>query len=265
MRHELFEIPIDDVSNEELDHLLVSWVNGIEQKMITTPNPEFILLSRRDGQFKKLLQESDLSLPDGVGLRFAVAAFTNETLSHRQTGVELVERLMKIAYTTRKRILIIDGLEHSGEKSIVLFKKRFPGIQISVMDPGRVSFPVSDIVSEQILEISPDILFVALGQGKQEKFIHELLPNVPSIRLAVGIGGAFDMISGLKPRAPIVMRRMGLEWLWRVVIEPRRLGRILNASFIFPILVVYGTLKQHRFLKACRNVFPEIIDQLFRS
>lgn len=262
MRHEIFDIPIDDVSSQELDVLLVSWLGVVEQKIITTPNPEFILLSRHDEQFKTLLQQSDLSLPDGVGLRFAVAALTNETLSHRQTGVELVERLIKIAHVTDKRILIIDGLEHSGEKSKSQLEKKYPGIQISVLDPGRIMFPVSETITERVLETSPDILLVALGQGKQEKFIKEILPSIPSIRLAVGIGGAFDMISGLKPRAPHIMRKIGLEWLWRVFIEPRRIGRILNASFIFPIVVIYGTLRQHRFWKACRNVIPEIYRQL---
>lgn len=265
MRHHLFDVPIDDISTSELDQQLTEWVNAHVSKFLTTPNPEFLLLANQDPEFRAILQSSDLSLPDGVGLRYAIAALTDETLVHRQTGVELVSRLMNIAHRNHKRILLVGGEAGAAERTKQMFEKTFPGIEIFVFDPGIVTFPVSDRIFEQILEISPDIMLVALGQKKQEKFIQEVLPNVPMIRIAVGIGGAFEMIAGMKPRAPRVLSQMGLEWVWRALIEPRRIGRILNASFVFPIMVVYGTLRQHRFLKACRNVIPEIIDQLFRS
>jgi N-acetylglucosaminyldiphosphoundecaprenol N-acetyl-beta-D-mannosaminyltransferase len=265
MRHEIFSIPLDDISSSDLDRLLSDWVNGVQQKMITTPNPEFLLLSRKNEEFKNILKQSDLSLPDGVGLRYAVAALTDKTLSHRQTGVDLVGKILYIANTYRKKIVIVDGLNQSGEASKILFERKYPNAQIFVVNPGVVSFPISKSVQKEILERSPDILFVALGQGKQEKFIKELTQSIPSIKISVGVGGAFDMISGLKPRAPMFLRKTGLEWLWRVYVEPSRIGRISNAVFIFPLVVVWGTLKQRRFLKACRNVFPEIIDQLFRS
>lgn len=262
MRHHIFDLPIDDISNENLDAQLTEWINGTAQKFITTPNPEFVLLAHKDEEFRKILQSSDLSLPDGVGLRYAIAALTDKKLEYRQTGVELVGRLINIANLNHKRVLFVGGEEGAAEKTKQTFEKLFPEIQISIFDPGQVTFPVSDHILEALLEISPDILLVALGQKKQEKFIQEVLPNVPSIRLAVGVGGAFEMLAGLKPRAPRYLSRMGLEWVWRVFIEPRRMGRILNASFVFPIMVVYGTLRQHRFLKACRNVIPEIYRQL---
>lgn len=272
MRHFIFDIPIDDVSDTELDVQLIDWVNGNNQKFITTPNPEFILLASKDEEFRKILQSSDLSLPDGVGLRFAIAALANETLSHRQTGVELVERLMRVAHLTHKRILLVGGEVGAAEKTKQQFEKQFPGIKISVFNPGHidVSYKGGHLPDRQadetspyeIVGLSPDIMLVALGQKKQEQFIKQILPHLPSVRIAVGVGGAFEMLAGLKPRAPFIMRKMGLEWLWRVLIEPRRIGRILNASFVFPIVVVYGTLKQHRFIRACRNVIPEIYRQL---
>lgn len=85
MRHHLFEVPIDDFSNAELDQQLTEWVNGTVSKFLTTPNPEFLLLARKDEEFRKILQSSDLSLPDGVGLRYAIAALTDKRLLHRQT------------------------------------------------------------------------------------------------------------------------------------------------------------------------------------
>ncbi|MCX6714870.1 MAG: WecB/TagA/CpsF family glycosyltransferase [Candidatus Uhrbacteria bacterium] len=262
MRHLLFDVPIDDLSNENLDAQLTEWMNGTVQKFITTPNPEFLLLARKDEEFQKILQSSDLSLPDGVGLRFAIAALTNETLSYRHTGVDLVERVAYLSNENHKHVLLVGGDPGSAEKTKEVFEKQYPGIKISIFNPGQVTFPISDRILETLLEISPDIMLVALGQKKQEKFIHEVLPNVPSIRIAVGIGGAFEMIAGMKPRAPRIMSQMGLEWVWRVFIEPKRIGRILNASFVFPIMVVYGTLRQHRLWRACKHVLPEIYRQL---
>jgi N-acetylglucosaminyldiphosphoundecaprenol N-acetyl-beta-D-mannosaminyltransferase len=262
MRHHLFEVPIDDFSNAELDQQLTEWVNGTVSKFLTAPNPEFLLLARKDEEFRKILQSSDLSLPDGVGLRYAIAALTDKRLLHRQTGVELVEKLMKVAHEHHKHILLVGGEEGSAEMTKRRFEQKYHGLKISVLELGRVNFPVSESIKKSIFEVSPDILLVALGQKKQEKFIYEVLPSVPSIRLAVGIGGAFEMLAGLKPRAPRLLSQMGLEWAWRVIIEPRRIGRILNASLVFPIVVVCGTLNQQRFLKACRNVIPEIYRQL---
>jgi N-acetylglucosaminyldiphosphoundecaprenol N-acetyl-beta-D-mannosaminyltransferase len=262
MRHEIFSIPLDDISPSELDLLLSSWVSGVQQKMITTPNPEFLLLARKDEEFKNILKQSDLSLPDGVGLRYAVAALTDKKLHFRQTGVDLVEKLFHIADIYKKKIVIIDGLNQSGYKSKLIFQQKYPNAQVFIVNPGIVSFPIATHVQKEISDLSPDILFVALGQGKQEKFIHELLKDIPSLKIAVGVGGAFDMISGLRPRAPLFLRKIGLEWAWRVCVEPSRMGRILNAVFIFPLIVVWGTLKQHRFLRACKNVIPEIYRQL---
>lgn len=262
MRHRILDIPIDDVSDIELDQTLTKWAMGNTAKLIITPNPEFLLLSRRDESFKSILQKSDLSLPDGVGLRFAVAALTDQTLEHRQTGVDLVERLMHIATKTGKHLVVVDGFDRSAELSRFRFEQQFPGIHLSVFQPGSISNSVSDELVHRLNEMHPEILLVALGQRKQEKFIEEILTKIPSIRIAVGVGGAFDMLGGLKPRAPLWMRKLGLEWLWRVCIEPRRFGRIFRAVFVFPLIVISCTLTSHRFWKAILSVIPEIYRQL---
>lgn len=262
MRHYIFDVPIDDLSSDDLDKQLTEWVNGNAQKFITTPNPEFILLSRKDDAFLSLLQSSDLSLPDGVGLRFAISALTDERLKNRHTGVDLVDRLAYLSYRFNKNLLFVGGAESAAKKTKQLFEQKYPGIHISVFNPGRID--VDGMVTTLLYgnQCNAHIMLVALGQKKQEQFIKQTQPHLPSVRIAVGVGGAFEMISMLKPRAPRIMRRSGLEWLWRVLIEPSRAGRILNASVVFPIIIVCATLSKHRFWKACRNVMPEIYRQL---
>ena len=85
-----------------------------------------------------------------------------------------------------------------------------------------------------------EILFVAFGMGKQEKWIHENLTKMPNVRIAMGVGGSFDFISGIIPRAPLFLRRIGLEWMYRLIIQPNRLSRIFNATILFAFLVLRG-------------------------
>jgi len=268
MRHLLLEIPIDDISDESLAKKLEEWLLGDSQKFLTTPNPEFFLYAQKNHVFKSILQKSDLSLPDGVGFRFAISALTDHYLTHRHTGVDLVDQLMHIAHKHQKKVLFVCGKKKSSaEKTKKHFEKRFPGLSIELFDPGNILLTEDSMhtSSARLIENHnhPEIMLVALGRHKQEQFIQSVLPKIPSLRIAVGIGGAFEMISGELPRAPKRLRLMGLEWLWRVLLEPRRIGRILQASLIFPMRIIWSTLKQHRFWRACRRTIPEIFRQLF--
>src|SRR3989338_5352072 len=92
------------------------------------------------------------------------------------------------------------------------------------------------VIIEHINAVKPEILFVALGHGRQEKWIYENFEKLPSVKLAMGVGGAFDFFAGRIRRAPKLLRSVGLEWLWRLILEPRRYGRILNAVLVFPYL-----------------------------
>ena len=96
---------------------------------------------------------------------------------------------------------------------------------------------------EKIREEAPDILLIALGHGKQEKWIAAHLPELPSVKVAMGVGGAFDFIAGRVLRAPRILRRLGLEWLWRLILQPSRLPRIWRAVIKFPILVLRAKLQ----------------------
>lgn len=267
MKHELFGITIDDIADDELKEGLETWLLGDLPHLIVTPNPEFLLLACRNKMFKNLLNKSDLSLPDGVGLRFAVAALTNNNLKHRHTGVDLVETLAKLSQATQNRILLIGGLPGSANKTKQHLQKLYPTLDIESIDPGKIKGDIHQVelessLVEKIIMIKPNILIAGLGQGKQEQFIEQIRHQLPTLKIAIGVGGAFDMLSGIKLRAPKLFQRIGLEWMWRLGIEPKRFQRIFDATIIFPLIVVWGTLKQRRFLKACIKVIPEIYHQL---
>lgn len=250
--HFLFNIKINDLSDQELDELFFLWLKEDKAKVVVTPNPEFILLARHDQEFAQLLNQADLALLDGVGLEYAVAALTNSYLEHRHTGVDTVDRLVK----TGERAAFIGGRPEVTKKAIEILKNKYPNTDIVMIDPGEVSTSGSptQLVIEELCQKAPKILAVALGQGKQERFIAKILPQLPNVRIAIGIGGALDMIAGLKPRAPRLMRQIGLEWLWRLFIEPKRCFRIFRAVIVFPALVVWATLLEHKFWRACWRI-----------
>ncbi len=267
MKHNILSVRIDDIDDRDLIILLQKWIDSNEQKIIVTPNPEMVLLALKKKKFSELLQNSHLAIPDGVGLRFAVAALSEDKLLNRHTGVDLVQVLSSICAQSNKRVLLFGGEHESAKKTQKVLNKLFPSLRVRYLDPGRLkggveNVEVPDVVINKIKRFEPDVIFVALGHGKQERFIHQYLNQLPSVVIAAGIGGSFESISGSKPRAPGWMRRKGLEWLWRVFIEPKRTHRILRAIFIFPGVVIWSTIKQRTFIKSIKKVYPEILNQI---
>jgi len=126
-----------------------------------------------------------------------------------------------------------------------------------------VDVGIEEDLIDYISALDPDVVAVGLGQGKQEAFMAAASRLLPRVRIWIGVGGTFESLSHQKPRAPVWMRRAGLEWLWRVCIEPSRWRRIVDAVVVFPIIVVLVTLRKRRFFKACRGVFSELFTQFY--
>ncbi|MCH8049191.1 glutamate--tRNA ligase [Patescibacteria group bacterium] len=271
MNFEIFRVRIDDISQNELLGILKSWLLGSEQKMIVTPNAEFLLCARRDRYFTDVLNMSHLSLPDGVGLVYAVGALTDDRLKYRHTGVDTLHDLAKLCQEHDKRLVLFGGNPMSAEKAARALQERYPGLDVIGIDPGSIPTSgvgeplLSDEMLDEIKKLQPAVLAVALGAKKQELMVANYLSELPSVRIAIGVGGALESISGTLPRAPEWMRSAGLEWLWRLRLEPKRFKRIVNAIIVFPGIVAWDTLRQRRFLQACRNVVPEVWKQISAS
>ena len=253
----LFGVRISDLSTSELTDLLSGWLSSDSSHAIVTPNPEFVLAARQDLSFVDLLNRADLSLPDGVGLRFAIPALTGERLSNRHTGVDTLLLLAKLCAEQGRRLVLVGGGPGVADRAAEVMRGQFAALDVKVVKVGIVRD--GDSVDIE----NAGVIAVALGMGKQERFIESLRRDNHSFpAIYIGIGGALDMIAGTRRRAPAFVRRAGLEWLWRLVIEPRRFRRIFNAAIVFPAVVVWDTLRRHRFVAACRATIPEIMRQL---
>lgn len=266
--HRLFDVSIDDIDSKELSQKLETWVLS-GNHIIFTPNAEMLLLANNTPWFKKVLSKSDLSIPDSVSIRYAVAALTNDKLKNRHTGVDTLQRIIKICLEKNRKIVLLGGASKITRKAIEKLKTNYPGINIEMIDAGYVAIDktgntqIAKDVIDEINLLKPSVLVVALGHGKQESFIVKHMQNMDFINVAIGVGGAVDMIAGEKRRAPRPLRKMGLEWFWRLLIEPSRISRIVRASIVFPFVVAGEARKQKRLCIAISRVIPEVLKQLF--
>ncbi len=232
-------INIHKISKKEVLERVERYLKTPKQNYIVTPNPEIILEAHRDEEFFYILNQADLSLPDGIGLKFA-AWLLRENLV-RLTGADLTKNILKLAEEKQYKVGIVNwccGLSSAGDIEKTLLRD-YPGLNFLVEDIERGE----EIKKEgRVGKFKPDILFVSLGAPYQEKAIFHNLGNIPSVKLALGIGGAFDFISGKIKRAPKFIRTIGFEWLWRLCSQPqdrsKRAKRIYKAVIKFPIKVL---------------------------
>jgi len=204
---------------------------------LVTPNPEIVLAAHQDEEFFYILNEADLAIADGIGLKLAAWLFGRPI--PRVTGADLSLKLLTLAQKEKLRIAVVhwrEGLSKQTDISTMLLEK-YPDLEALVLDAERdVNQPE---IIKKLQEFSPKILFVALGFPYQEKFIHHNLKHLPDLRLALGIGGSFDFMTGKTRRAPRIWRFLGLEWLWRLLTAPRdeyykhRVRRIYQATLVF--------------------------------
>ncbi|MFA6522145.1 MAG: WecB/TagA/CpsF family glycosyltransferase [Patescibacteria group bacterium] len=242
-------IPIDVLSDTELEDLLLSWMHGTDQKTIMTPNPEMILAAQKNKTFRDQLIRADLHLPDAIGLCLAIRLQGN-TMPKRQSGIDTLAHLAKLAQTEQKKILILGGAGDHAKRAAIHLAEDFPGLHVQGLNPGALDLlngelAISNDVVEKINIFAPHIIALALPQEKQSAFFSRL-PLLPSVRITIGVGGAADMLSGDLKRAPRWMRKIGLEWLWRLILEPSRIGRIFNAVIVFPLVVFYDNVTSHK-------------------
>lgn len=212
-----------------------------KQHKIFTPNPEMAVKAQKDENFKNILNAGDLNLCDGFGL--ALACRLAGTKAPRITGANFMLELCQVAAEEGRSVYLLgSGEDEVVRKAAENLKQQFPNLKIAGCDKGPAiseNFQSVDNSTIQLINQSrPDILFVAFGMGKQEKWIHENLSKMPSVKIAMGVGGAFDYLSGKVKRAPLLMRKVGLEWMYRLLTQPRRFERIFNATIRFTYLLI---------------------------
>jgi N-acetylglucosaminyldiphosphoundecaprenol N-acetyl-beta-D-mannosaminyltransferase len=177
--------------------------------------------------FQDCLRRAEFVCADGASISIAAAALAGKRLE-RLTGVDLVEELCRRGCGMGLRVFLLGGRPGSADQLGKLLALRHPGLQIAGISCPPMGFEKSagslSAVLEEVQAARPHIVFVALGAPKQEMFIDQYLRNL-KVPVAIGVGGTFEIIAGVTRRAPVVFRRLGMEWLYRLAQEPRRLWR----------------------------------------
>lgn len=233
-------VRIDKLAKIEVLDRVREFLCSSEQHVICTPNPEMLVAARNDEYFREILNQSDLNVCDGKGIQLV-----SKVKVQRIPGVDFMQEICAIAAKQNRKIYLLG----SGSKEVVhacaeKLKSQHPnlkivglhlGLHITSLDDNHIGYSQTDNdeILDQIIMAAPDILFVAFGHGKQEKWIYENLGHLPSVKIAMGVGGAFDFISGKTKRAPEWMQHIGVEWIWRLIRQPWRVKRIWSATVIF--------------------------------
>lgn len=234
-RIHLLGLPIDALTREQAVDQLCLLVSGKGQHHVMTPNAEMLVESTRNPQFRAILERSRLNLPDSVGLLHA-AKWTGQELPERVTGVDTVIDLCK-ELSGEHPVFLLGAAPGVAEKAAQILQRRNPDLVIAGTHPGSPSDADAPSIIAKINAAKPQLLLVAFGAPAQDLWISKYLSSLPTVHVAMGVGGTFDFIAGVQKRAPAIFQAMGLEWLWRVMREPRRIGRIWRAVVVFPWLV----------------------------
>lgn len=238
---DILGVRIDNFSKKEALEKISGFLNDGTIHQIVTINPEFVLRAQRDEEFRNILNDCDLNIADGTGIWFAFLRF-GKYLKSRIAGVDLMEEILKIASVNNYKIFLAasDRGLSSWEETKDAILKKYPDLLIDGMNLNK------NTVNCEPRTVNYDIVFCNFGAPYQEKFLYSLKSQKNgSIKITMGVGGSFDFLTGKLKRAPVFVRSLGLEWLFRLIQQPKRLKRIWNAVIIFPIKVIINGKGKH--------------------
>lgn len=232
-RVKLFDLLVDNVDMAGALNKVADFIAEGGFHFIVAVNPEKFMRVEQDHELKKIIQEAQLVIPDGVGVLYA-AKIKGYELSGRVTGFDLMQSMISLAAINGYRVFLLGAAPGVAEKASQVLKARHPELNIVGIRDGY--FKDEDEVINEINETQPDILFTAMGTPKQEKW---LTGNKEKLKVPVcmGVGGSFDVVAGNIERAPEYMQNLGLEWLHRLLKEPSRIVRMSNLpKFVFRVI-----------------------------
>lgn len=263
-------VKFDAITGKEAVKTVENWLSpGLHWKnkhIIVTPNPEILLEAQKDEEYRKILNKADLSLADGIGILWAskfkeITSFFESNwrrfskwlvslsmipfskiyirtvIPERITGVDFMKKICKIAATKKLKVFLLGAQEGVAEIAAEKLVRENPNLEIVGTYAGTPRPKDEKLIIDLLNAFKPEILFVAYGAPQQEEWIFRNYKKIKSLKIAMGVGGAFDFISGKTKRAPAIMQKTGLEWLYRLSKQPSRIKRIINATVVFPIKI----------------------------
>lgn len=243
-------VRVDDVTEDEAVARCERYVRE-GRRIVATPNPEIVMAAREDRGLRHALAQADLAIPDGGGLLLA-ARLWGRAFRAQVRGSDLTNRLLPLAATRGWRVFLLGGGPGVAEAAAAALKGRWPALQIVGTHAGLAD-AAHDAATRGVVAAAGriDLLLVAYGASRQEQWMVRNLPAL-DVGVALGVGGTLDFLSGRVRRAPLWTRRIGLEWLYRLAIQPWRWRRQLRAARYFPLIALRAPRERRRLAERAR-------------
>ncbi len=240
-------VPFAKVTMQETIDYIIEFIekkNNPVGMQIVTANPEIVMYGVNSHRYMRILHEAELVLADGIGVVIASKKWGEDQLPERVAGYDLLHELMKYANQYQKKVFLLGASEEVNQLAYEKLQDKFPNAQLVGRRNGFFKADEDAKIIEQIKQAKPDFLFVALGFPKQEEWIAQYKEQL-EVPIMMGVGGSFDGIAGKVKRAPIIWQKLNLEWLYRLIQEPKRWRRML----VLPVFLLKALLtpkEKHR-------------------
>lgn len=229
-RTDVLGVGFDNVTMAEAVERALALIDAREGRYVVTPNPEIVMLAKENPALKEALAGADIVLPDGAGI-VKGAAILGRPMKEKVPGIDFACGVMARLAERGGSVYLFGAKPGVAETAAETLRTKFPGLVISGTSDGY--FSDDGPIIERIKDAAPDLLLVCLGAPKQELWMAKMSGKLP-VGLMVGLGGSLDVFAGTVKRAPVAWQKLDLEWLYRLLKEPRRIGRMMK----LPLFVI---------------------------
>lgn len=235
-RVEILGVGIDPLDLEPTCDRIERALRERERAFVITANPEFVMLAQREPRLRAIAAGATLVVPDGVGLVLA-ARLLGHTLPGRARGRDIVPRVAAIAARLDRALYLLGAREGVAARAAEALRRTYPALRVAGTSAGSPDPREEADIAARVNAAAPDVLLVAYGMPRQEEWIARNLPKLPTVSVAIGVGGVFDQLAGEVRLPPEWLARAGLEWLWRLARQPWRWRRqIALPAFLLLVL-----------------------------
>lgn len=240
----IFGVNILNTTLDEVTERLKEWLKENKLRTIYTPNTEIVMAASKDDSLKKLINEGDLIVPDGIGLIYG-SRLKKKPLRERVTGFDISMKLLDIADKNSYSLYLLGGKDGVAKAAADNISEKYPNIKIAGFHHGYFKGshlglkdqPEEEKIVQEINQLKPDIIFVGFGFPKQELWIDHNKNRLDS-KIIIGNGGVMDILAGNSKRAPDIFIKLGMEWFYRLITNPSRIKRqLVLPLFMLEVLV----------------------------
>lgn len=230
-------VDIDNINIDEAGQITKELIENSNKscRIIVAPNTEFIMMAQKDKDFFNILRQAELATPDSVGVTIA-GKLQKKPFKQRIPGQMYFRKVLEVGEKEGWTFYLLGGKDEVPELAVNNIKKMFHNIKIIGYHEGFFEKDSEENVIKEINSLSPNVLFVAMGAPKQEKWIYNHR-NELKVDVAAGQGGTFDYEAGRIRRAPRLIQKLGIEWIWRLILQPSRIVRMMALPvYLFKII-----------------------------